>query len=290
MKFTKKTQLLAAAVLAAAVTVCTGIGALAAIPQRGVSRMTEQLIRQYEQAAPSLTEDEAKEIALKNAGLRGEDVTFVRSHPDWEDGRPTYEIEFFTNDMEYDYEIDAVTGNILSMDRDAEFYHRGFRGNAQSWSEMIPATPSQAGYGYGTGAARPKHGSLMVPPQAGLLAPAENREQPKGQKPEQAQQQNLEQGQRQNQEQGQQWKQSQGQPQAGAGIQGALITEDQAYNIALQHAGAAPDQVWRKKVRLDYEHGRRVYEIDFKAGYFEYEYEVDAETGSILKAESDYDD
>ena len=201
MKFTKKTRLLAAAVLAAAVTVCTGIGALAAIPQRGISGMTEQLIRQYEQTAPTLTESEAKEIALKNAGLREEDVTFVRSHPDWEDGRPTYEIEFFTNDMEYDYEIDAVTGNILSMDHDAEFYHRGFRGNAQSWSEMMPATPSQAGYGYGTGVARPKHGSLMVPPQADFHTPDKNKDQ--------NQRQNLDQGQRQNREQGQQWKQSQ---------------------------------------------------------------------------------
>ena len=262
--------------------------------------MTEQLIRQYEQTAPTLTESEAKEIALKNAGLREEDVTFVRSHPDWEDGRPTYEIEFFTNDMEYDYEIDAVTGNILSMDRDAEFYHRGFRGNAQSWSEMMPATPSQAGNG--SSAARPKHGFLMVPPQADFRTPDKNKDQNQRQDLDQGQRQKPEQGweqglpqnkdqmQRQNREQGQQWKQSQRQLQGGTGIQEALISEELAYDIALQHANVSPDQVRRQKIRLDYEHGRQVYEIDFKSGRFEYEYEVDAATGSILKAESDYDD
>ena len=42
-------------------------------------------------------------------------------------------------------------------------------------------------------------------------------------------------------------------------------------------------------IEMDFEHGRKVYEIKFYQGGFEYEYDVDAETGSILKFERDYD-
>ena len=42
---------------------------------------------------------------------------------DWEHGRQVYEVEFYTNDArEFDYEIDASTGEVLSYDYDAEHY------------------------------------------------------------------------------------------------------------------------------------------------------------------------
>ena len=41
---------------------------------------------------------------------------------DYDDGRAVYDIEFWTATAEYDYEIDAVSGEILSMDQDAENY------------------------------------------------------------------------------------------------------------------------------------------------------------------------
>ena len=69
-------------------------------------------------------EGKAKEIALNHAGLTEDQVTFVRSRLDWEDGRQVYDVEFYTSDYkEYDYEIDARTGEILSFDYDAEYYN-----------------------------------------------------------------------------------------------------------------------------------------------------------------------
>lgn len=66
-------------------------------------------------------EGKAKEIALNHAGLTEDQVTFVRSRLDWEDGRQVYDVEFYTSDYkEYDYEIDATTGEVLSYDYDAE--------------------------------------------------------------------------------------------------------------------------------------------------------------------------
>lgn len=68
-------------------------------------------------------EAEAKRIALAHAGLAEGDVEFVRSHLEYDDGRREYELEFYTADgMEYDYDIDAQSGRILSHDRDAEYY------------------------------------------------------------------------------------------------------------------------------------------------------------------------
>lgn len=66
-----------------------------------------------------ISEAKAKEIALSNAGLSESDVKFVRVEKDRDDGRVLYEIEFYSNDkVEYDYEIDANTGDIISFDTD----------------------------------------------------------------------------------------------------------------------------------------------------------------------------
>ena len=41
---------------------------------------------------------------------------------DYDDGRAEYEVEFWAGNTEYDYEIDATNGTILSYDHDAEYY------------------------------------------------------------------------------------------------------------------------------------------------------------------------
>ena len=73
--------------------------------------------------AAAVTEEQARETALSHAGLTADQVTFVRSELDRDDGRLMYDVEFYTSDYkEYDYEIDAATGEILSYDYDAEGY------------------------------------------------------------------------------------------------------------------------------------------------------------------------
>ena len=63
--------------------------------------------------------DKAKTIALKQAGLTPAMVTFGKAVLKKDDGRVIYEIEFFTSSNEYEYEIDAYSGAILSQDVDA---------------------------------------------------------------------------------------------------------------------------------------------------------------------------
>ena len=73
-----------------------------------------------------ITEDRAREIALTHAGLTADQASFVRAKLDWDDGRQVYDVEFYTADYkEYDYEIDAASGEILSFDYDAEHYAPG---------------------------------------------------------------------------------------------------------------------------------------------------------------------
>ena len=78
------------------------------------------------QTAGSITVEEAKTIALNHAGLTTDAVTFVKAQQDYDDGRLVYEIEFVTSSgngyLEYDYEIDAATGGVVSYDYDAENY------------------------------------------------------------------------------------------------------------------------------------------------------------------------
>lgn len=64
--------------------------------------------------------EKAKKTALQDAKLQEKDVIFVTAKADYDDGRKEYEIEFYYNGMEYDYEIDAETGKILEFDRDFE--------------------------------------------------------------------------------------------------------------------------------------------------------------------------
>lgn len=62
--------------------------------------------------------DKAKSITLKDAGLRPSFVTFEKALLKKDDGKIIYEIEFFTSTHEYEYEVDAYTGAILSKDVD----------------------------------------------------------------------------------------------------------------------------------------------------------------------------
>lgn len=74
-----------------------------------------------------------------------------------------------------------------------------------------------------------------------------------------------------------------------SGGSGSYIGEASAKEIAFTHAGVAANTVYEYESDLDDEHGKMIYEIEFKAGNYEYEYEIDAVSGSVLKYEWDED-
>ena len=81
---------------------------------------------------------------------------------------------------------------------------------------------------------------------------------------------------------------------AGAGTTKPAAARDIGYAAAkaaaLKHAGVAEGGIRELDMELDREDGALVYEIEFKAGGYEYEYTIDAATGKILAQERELDD
>lgn len=66
--------------------------------------------------ASDIGKDKAAEIALTDANLTDADVTRLRVSKDRDDGQNIYEVVFTNENTEYEYEILASNGEILSVD------------------------------------------------------------------------------------------------------------------------------------------------------------------------------
>ena len=152
--------------------------------------------------AKKISAAKAKKIALGDAKLAEKDVTFVKVELELEDNRLVYDVEFYSGNVEYDYDIDAVSGAIVSADKDIENY-------------VIPAQPSTE-------------------------------------------------------------------------AQASEISVEKAKRIALSHAGVGSARF--TKAKIDYENGIKVYEIEFKVGNMEYEYDINVVNGAIVSSSAEIDD
>lgn len=61
----------------------------------------------------------AQEIALRHANISLNNADITSAHLDSDDGIILYEIEFISNGIEYEYEIDAETGTIISFESES---------------------------------------------------------------------------------------------------------------------------------------------------------------------------
>ena len=68
------------------------------------------------------------------------------------------------------------------------------------------------------------------------------------------------------------------------------ITVEKAKSIALEHAGVKADDAVFVKAGLDWDDGKVEYEVEFYAGNTEYDYDIDAATGTIRSFDKDWDD
>ena len=70
--------------------------------------------------------------------------------------------------------------------------------------------------------------------------------------------------------------------------QSSEISVERAKQIALSHTGVGSARF--KKAKLDYENGIKVYEIEFKVGNLEYEYDINVSNGAIISSSVEVDD
>ena len=77
-------------------------------------------------------------------------------------------------------------------------------------------------------------------------------------------------------------------PEPPAAVQDIGYTK--AKSIALDHAGVSESKAYDMDIELDDEDGTLVYEVEFKSGNMEYDYEIDAASGAVLKHEAELDD
>lgn len=73
---------------------------------------------QKQVAQTKITKEEAEEIAFKHAGVSRNDVTGVHTEYDVDDGVNEYDVDFYHNSVEYEYEINADNGTIITYETD----------------------------------------------------------------------------------------------------------------------------------------------------------------------------
>ena len=61
-----------------------------------------------------------------------EQANFTKAYLDWDNGRLVYEIEFYVGTVEYDMDVDAITGMVTDFSREN---HGGFGGFDHDWDD-----------------------------------------------------------------------------------------------------------------------------------------------------------
>ena len=214
----------------------------------------------------------AEDIALKDAGIDYSQARIRRTEFDFDNGQYVYEIEFYSNGVEYDYKIQASDGTILW--RDSEPMDGYVAASNQSKSQQEQQAAEQA--------------AQQAAEQAAQQAAEQAAKQAAEQAAEQAAQQPTQQQPVQQPTQQQSVQQSVQQPVTN---NTSYISVDEAKNIALGRAGLSASNVNFVKAKLENDDGRTEYEIEFYSGTMEYDCTIDASTGTVLEygVESIYD-
>ncbi len=115
----KKSSVLSAVLICTAITAAAA-GAASHIHQR--HSLTKEIVHSLSadyNAGKSVTLSDAKEKALKDAGVSSDDAVFTKAETDYDDGVKVYEIEFHTDTKKYEYEIRVSDGKILEKNSES---------------------------------------------------------------------------------------------------------------------------------------------------------------------------
>ena len=246
------------------------------------------------------SEEAALAIALEHAGVTLDQLSWYEICLDFDDGIWVYEVEFVVGNTEYEYEINAITGEIIKFETEFEDDPHGAPpvterptqqpgSNFLSEDEIRAIVFNHAGvnandvrefeielddeHGIWVYEVEFKAGNIeydyVVNAVTGEIIKSETEVDddptaaPGTPRPT-------------------------AQPTQQPGSE--FLSEDEIRAIVFNHAGVNANDVREFEIELDDEDGIWVYEVDFKAGSIEYDYVVNAVTGAIIRVETEIDD
>ncbi|NLK99211.1 MAG: hypothetical protein GX271_00960 [Clostridiales bacterium] len=246
--------------------------------------------------ASYIGKEEALAIALAHSKVDKNQATELKVDFDYDDNKAVYEIDFETNNAEYEYKIDAKTGAVLEYDREDKkatssnntassktttstkyigknkakeiaLNHAGLNESAiKEYEAELDKDDYEVVYEIEFKTSEAEY-EYEVDAFTGEVLRTESEERDKNKKND---------------------KSPRPTKQPTSYLSEAIIKE-----IVFQHAGVDATKVKGLEIELDDDDDdddRAIYEIDFKVGKFEYEYKVDAITGDILKSKVETDD
>ena len=216
----------------------------------------------------------AKSAAFAHAGLDTSQVTMGEVDFDYEDGCMVYELEFYADGAEYEYDIDASTGAVVKSSREGGWSGGGGTGSGGTVDRGEAAAQSAALAHAGVSQEQAEslrvkrdfdHGRVEYEVEfwVGATEYEYKIDGSTGAVLEQEQKTHHSNG------------------------NSADVGEQTALNTALAHAGVSQDQVYDLEVQRDRDDGCLEYESEFKTGGWEYEYTISAADGTILDYERD---
>ena len=242
-----------------------------------------------------ITSEEAIAFALERAGLARNQVTNLKAEFETEHGVALYEVEFDANGYEYEIKVNAADGSILKFDRDYDDDHN-HGGHHENPTAAPTAAPTQAPSESYIGEERAKQIAFN---RAGVSASQVKNLKVKLDTDDGRAIYEIE-----FDANGYEYDvdvdavngnvvdfdkdaidDDDDEPKPTPAPAGDYIGAERAKKIAFNRAGISASQAEELEVELEREDGRMVYTVEFKAGGYEYEVEIDALTGEIL----DYD-
>lgn len=188
--------------------------------------------------AGTITLEEARDIALADAGVAREEAVFTEAKQDMERGVPVFEFKFYGGNVEYEYEINGQTGAVYSK-KTTTYVSQDPAGTPPPVQTAPPTSQPPASQTPAT--AKPTPAPATQPPATQAPRPT----QPSN----------------------------------------SFIGSDAAKQAALADAGVSAGDARFTKVRMDYEDGVPVYEVEFYTATHEYDYEIHAQNGSVFHKE-----
>lgn len=238
-------------------------------------------------------ESAAKTAALNHAGVKESSTKYCNAWLEWDDGRPEcYEVEFMVNNTRYEYKIALTSATVLESEQ--ETYSNSSSTTGTSTYSGTTSGSSSADIGESAAkAAALKHAGLSESQVTGMKV---QRDRDDGRleyeiefwsgSTEYDYTINAADGTVLGADKETHASSNSGSSNTSSSSSGD-IGSAKAKSIALSHAGVSESQTTEMKVQQDRDDGRLEYEVEFKSGGKEYEYTIDAASGTILDYEID---